>query len=660
MSKKKHIKRRSYITEDGTQIIPIFTDNPNISPGIITPEEMVWSSQHISDNEMNQVLYEQAKAVVSTGKITWPEDDSGLIMWFLHSFINDEMKSSFSLIASEYILNAKKDIIEDAPIPFMMEESLKDSYNMRILAKMLYSAKKGDEYSKNFLLSLYKVYYKREYNNLKRFTKLTYLNLLELFDEDCKEKGYKSAHYSGGSSYKDAIIEKRKHEAGWTDVLGGRTLTPRPEKTSENTEAEVKTVQDIMDAPEEPPMEPVTSRIYVMCSLMNISIDDTCYPQAWDMNNAAQSMLKLHFCDEPAKRRIVTEALEHYRNFSLSSYPELSDPFLYQQNKAYYGMELAEMVTQDTFSMMGRNPRLIYFSRDFNLADEMAYVALLLNIKYPFFEPSLCEMHMLSMIHYLSESLCDLMIERDRELDRALNIYRRVSEGEWNGQPGGNILEEGTTEQHDYKSEKVLKTASQYKIDIKEEIPAEDTIPVENEDIEALKSELSRKNMVLAEMRQKLLRQRALYERAREKELELETILSDRESEHTELTALRNYVYNLQVEKFLDDTVSQENMITAIKDKNVAVLGGIPKWCKKMKEILPGWEFIPVDSPVAADSLIEKADFLYIYTDALKHEQYYRAINIANKCHKMLYYLSTTNIEENIKRFYHDLVKVEK
>ena len=64
---------------------------------------------------------------------------------------------------------------------------------------MLFSARHGSSYSRNFLLSLYKVYYKQEYSMLKRLNLLTYLDLLEFHDKDCYRRVFSSGHAVDGS-----------------------------------------------------------------------------------------------------------------------------------------------------------------------------------------------------------------------------------------------------------------------------------------------------------------------------------------------------------------------------------------------------------------------------------------------------------------------------
>ncbi|MBO5550414.1 MAG: hypothetical protein J5966_00510, partial [Lachnospiraceae bacterium] len=84
--------------------------------------------------------------------------------------------------------------------------------------------------------------------------------------------------------------------------------------------------------------------------------------------------------------------------------------------------------------------------------------------------------------------------------------------------------------------------------------------------------------------------------------------------------------------------------------------GGSEKWAKRMRQMFPEWSFITVgDNSLGAVNAIERADWIYVYTGMLKHEQYYRVADIAAKNGKALAYLGGTNVEENLRRFYADL-----
>ena len=411
---------QAFTREDGERVYPVMVDEP-AETGITSPEGLMRMAHKVSDRELNRLIYQQAKDAVEGGVMAdWPEDDFGLFMWFLRSFITPEMKTAFPEISKEYL--AHEPMIkygasfEDVPYPFMTELSWEDAYNFRILAIMLICARRGSSYSRNFLTSLYKVYHKREYGRLKRLSKLTFLDLLEIFDEDCKEKGYASGHTMDGEvSFAEQMIEKRRHEPGWTNVFGDRPLSPTPGMPRNDMEhAEdigdaADYVRSLTDAPDEPPLQPVSSRLFVMCEMLGIPIDPTCNGEAYDMNEAQKSLLDLEFLGRGEFRRLKNDLLEHVRSWNISTYPEMADPFEYQTDKNYLSLQMAEEVLGDVLGTMGRNQRLPYESRKFSLADEVSRVAFILEMDFRDVTVTFDQVLILSMVHYLSECLCDVV-----------------------------------------------------------------------------------------------------------------------------------------------------------------------------------------------------------------------------------------------------------
>ena len=79
---------------------------------------------------------------------------------------------------------------------------------------------------------------------------------------------------------------------------------------------------------------------------------------------------------------------------------------------------------------------------------------------------------------------------------------------------------------------------------------------------------------------------------------------------------------------------------------------------KRMRKLYPKWKFVSVeDDSQGAMGALESADFIYIYTSALQHKQYYKAMDIIRRKGKMLFYLGSTNTNENVMRFHRDLCR---
>ena len=54
-----------------------------------------------------------------------------------------------------------------------------------------------------------------------------------------------------------------------------------------------------------------------------------------------------------------------------------------------------------------------------------------------------------------------------------------------------------------------------------------------------------------------------------------------------------------------------------------------------------------------------KYKIVYIYTSALKHKQYYKAMNMIRKGEKMLFFLKSSNTDECLRQFSRDLTMLE-
>ena len=636
-----------------------------------TPEQFSKITHELSDQELNRIIYQNAKMAVEDGVMPdRPEDDFGTVMWFTWNFISPEMRESFPAIAKEYLRHYRDEegsvpeIFADIPYPRMNETTWDDAYFFRVLLMMLYSARSGSSYSKNVLLSIYKVYYKSEYNKLKRLKTLTYLDILELHDEECYRRGLSSGHtVDGKKSFREMQIEKRKHEAGWTNVFGNRTIDPTPTKkrkddpNADELNKAVKEVTEMSDCPEEPPLQPAASRLIIMSELMGIEIDPTCNEQAVEMNQIADSMGKIVFLNSPEYRKFRDDMIERYKGALRAEYPEIFDPYEYQRNERYLALQVAELVLSDVFKKYDTNVRLLYDSRKFILPDLMADLTITLQMDFPELKFSYDDVLLLSMVQYLAECLCEVLAVRDDELEEVLRFRRRKEAGEWE--------KEGKEEKG--LAQKVLRSVEGLRV--KEEFrdtPEEEPESLDEEslraEVERLREQLEEKTASLAESEQKVIRQRVLYEKERENRQELEKKCDEREIEHAELLALREYVYSLrnsgEKEEINLDEYSREAIIEKIKEKKVAVLGGRERWIKRMKRFLPSWSFVSIDDGNRGGlTAIERANYVYMYTDAMKHSQYYRAMNIIRRDGKMLFYLGSGNVDECLKQFERDLCR---
>ena len=655
---------------DKTKYIPIeghFTAPATSPEHGMTQEEFTKVVHQFSDKELNRIIYQNTKDAIEMGIMPeWPEDDYGIVMWFAFEFITPEMREAFPAIAKEYLSHYdKNEEFKDIPYPRPNEKTWDDAFYFRLLLMMLFSARRGSLYSKNFLLSLYKVYYKHEYNQVKRLDKLTYLNVLEFHDEQCYRNGLSSGHAVDGSrSFKDKVINERLHEPGWTNVYGKRAVTPVPvENDKDKPNAEIlheaaSFIREMHETPDEPPLQPTASRLFVMCDLMGIQIEKTCNEQAFHMNQIIKHMTSLEYLNSPDYRRLRSDVAERTADFVKATYPEMADPFEYQKDENYLGLQIAEEVMYDVFRRYDTHIRMPYKSKEFNLLRLVSDITFTLNARFPDLHIQFSEVLCLAMVQYLSECLCEVLNARDKELDTVLKFDRRLSTGEWNGNDDKAGNSASVLTEKVLKSVEALRDSKNEKDFAKKPEPKPEEIDLE-EEVRRLRTALEEKEAALAEAEQKIIRQRVLYEKSHTHEMELQQMVDDHAVEHTELIALRDYIYNRKTDEDSDielDEQTRDQIISMVASKNVAVLGGTERWSKRMKALIPTWSFIPVgDDSIGSYKAIEQADFVYIYTNVLKHSQYYKAMNIIRNGKKMLYYLDGANIDKNLSQFQKEL-----
>ena len=377
------------------------------------------------------------------------------------------------------------------------------------------------------------------------------------------------------------------------------------------------------------------------------------------MNEIVDSLSKISFLNSPEYRKARGDLIERCKGALRITYPEMFDPFQYQQNRDYVGLEVAELILIDVFKKYDVNFRMPYESRKFDLPELVADLTITLEMSFPDVKLAFDHVLSLAMVHYLAECLCELMEVRDTELEEILKFHRRKAYGEWE------------PEKHEDKglTEKVLRSVEVLR---KEERKPEPE-PVKEDldeaglrvEIEKLREKPAEKEAVLAEAEQKAIQQRALYENEKTRREQLEEAAEESAIEHAELIALREYVYNEKTtasdnadETDLDEQ-TREQIIDKIQEKRVAVLGGTERWIKRMKRLLPAWSFVSVHDGNRGSLLaLERADYVYIYTDALKHSQYYRAMSIVKNKNKMLYYLGSSNVDECLRQFERELGRI--
>ena len=117
-------------------------------------------------------------------------DSASLDYLFIHTFWNEELGlgSDFSFIALDFLKHAYSHIEEYSGYVYaddcMDKWSPETGMQYKILNMILAAARHGNQYAREMLCRIYKVYYKREYNQLKRFRTISFDELISFENED--------------------------------------------------------------------------------------------------------------------------------------------------------------------------------------------------------------------------------------------------------------------------------------------------------------------------------------------------------------------------------------------------------------------------------------------------------------------------------------------
>ena len=134
--------------------------------------------------------------------------------------------------------------------------------------------------------------------------------------------------------------------------------------------------------------------------------------------------------------------------------------------------------------------------------------------------------------------------------------------------------------------------------------------------------------------------------------------LDRNKAEHEELIALREHVYNSTEEDIVLTATSRQDYIDQLKDRKVVIVGGYSNWVQKMKEYFPKWTYVsPKSTTTVNDTILEHAEQVFFFTDALKHHVYYRFINLVREKKIPFGYISSINIDKCLKQMSDEIVR---
>ena len=117
--------------------------------------------------------------------------------YFIEGFLTEEMWNDFGDISRDFLKHHYADIeaydsLNSYEIALPEQTDPVESLKLHMLSLMYKAAKSGDEYSIKLFQYLYKTYYKKEYQQLKRFRKISVSEIFSLSENENGSVVYKS------------------------------------------------------------------------------------------------------------------------------------------------------------------------------------------------------------------------------------------------------------------------------------------------------------------------------------------------------------------------------------------------------------------------------------------------------------------------------------
>lgn len=159
------------------------------------------------------------------------------------------------------------------------------------------------------------------------------------------------------------------------------------------------------------------------------------------------------------------------------------------------------------------------------------------------------------------------------------------------------------------------------------------------------------------ELQYKVDRQRELYELERKKVLRLEKEISGIAEKEVDMQA-----ESVSEPENPDEIVSEpsaEEMIRAIKDRKIAIIGGHSNWVYKLRNMFPKWNYLtPEEQGTMPVSVVSGTEVIYFFTSHLCHSQYNRFLDVARLQKIPVKYISRVNVNDNIRQIYGDVASM--
>lgn len=168
-------------------------------------------------------------------------------------------------------------------------------------------------------------------------------------------------------------------------------------------------------------------------------------------------------------------------------------------------------------------------------------------------------------------------------------------------------------------------------------------------EIEKLRATVKAKDQAISELSR-------MYRESKQREKEEQIDTERWDDDRVELARLREHVYQMTEEDLQPQTIPEESMEEALRDRRIVIIGGHDNWVHLLREKFPSWTYIkPGIANTVPESAVMNAEYLFFFTDTLSHGAYGKFIHVA-RIHSIPFgYLHGTNILGTVRQIYAEL-----
>lgn len=561
----------------------------------------------MTDNALNHVL----------------TDPYGAEQLFIKYFISDSdrnenyqpaLEADFPVIAREFFRH-EKDSIDSYSRECTVgadigSHSARGGWRTAAFELIYIAARNGSRYSRDLLRRLYRTYYHREYNNLKRYRTITKDDLLSLCEAAPDADGYDTVpQWENGTDHKKmARLLIMAGLVGIDTDQSCRELYDELAGVAEKYEKE--------DDPEPFPTNQIEEEWAIR----------ECMP---DLTDPAKFMSMI--IDE----RIFTEKALQYYGYRADFVDTACPPD--SNIGAMYG--LTNLILKKAFP--GREFDRHEFGTFFGILHAIQGLNGAVTDEIESFNTVLG-------LHGGYEDKVRIRVDGIDDMDGCADVSNGTGNGTDHGTDGSIVdAVDGATENSVRRVSLVKGEAANAVADTGRQVAA----------LNALKKEIERLQLQLQKAQKGENHYRELYENSSRQSFDAAVMKQQYEAEHAELIALRDHVYSM-TEMLEESSVSLKEMEQKLRNRKLVIVGGNSNWVQKLKELFPDWVYVGAGRSGTTDEhLLDHADFVYFFTDTMSHSVYYRFIQMVRIRDIPFAYIHGVNIELNVKQMYREVVE---